>query len=71
VIARLKAGLWRHCLAAYRAKPVVVVPVLHDRCCLLVERCVLTEIKMTMMIIIIITIIKAATSGIFGALKPP
>ena len=56
MIARLKVALWRRCLAAYRAKPVV--PVLRDRCsCIyiitLVERFVLTEIKIIIIIIII------------------
>jgi len=59
VIARLKVALWRRCLAAYRAKPVV--PVLRDRCLcvyigyiiMLVERFVLTEIKIFIIIIII------------------
>ena len=58
MIARLKVGLWRRCLAVYRAKPVV--PVLRDRCScvyvyiiMLVERFVLTEIKIIIIIIII------------------
>ena len=60
MIARLKVALWRRCLAAYRAKPVV--PVLRDRkmfvcvyiIIMLVERFVLTEIKIVIIIIIML-----------------